>query len=158
MASIKLMKRSYLEIQQEVIENYKIVIVEHSTCRTRTHAHCDGTRRVCKWKQANSIESTFTLLHEVGHIMTTTSKMRRCESEYYATIWALEQCKKYGIIVNDKTIERYQKYINRELQRGLNRNGANYRISYDIKNYNANEIVELKVNEPKQPKPKKIRL
>lgn len=152
------MKKSYLEIQQEVITNYKIVIVKNSTCRTRTHAHCDGTRRVCKWQQANSLASTFTLLHEVGHIMTYTSKMRRCESEYYATIWALEQCKKYGIEVTDKIISDYQRYIDRELQRGLNRNGGGYRESYDLREYEPSEIVELKVKEPKAPKPKRVML
>jgi hypothetical protein len=152
------MKKRYLEIQQEVITNYKIVIVKNSTCRGRTHAHCDGTRRVCKWIQANSLASTFTLLHEVGHIMTYTSKMRRCESEYYATIWALEQCKKYGIEVTDKIIGKYQRYIDRELQRGLNRNGNGYRESYDLTNYDVREIVELKVKEPKAPKPKRVML
>lgn len=142
------MKMSYLEIQQEVINKYKIVIVENSTCWRRTHAHCDGTRRICKWKKANSLTSIFTLLHEIGHIMTKTSKMRRCESEYYATIWALEQCKKYDIKVTDKILNEYQRYIDVELQRGLNRNGNNYRDSYNLKNYNSNEIIELKV--PKQ--------
>lgn len=143
------MKKSFLEIQQEVIINYKIVIVKNSTCWSRTHAHCDGSRRVCKWKQANSLVSTFTLLHEIGHIMTYTSKMRRCESEYLATIWALEQCKKYGIAVSDKIIIEYQKYIDMELQRGKKRNGTCYRDSYDLRKYKPSEIVELKVKEPK---------
>lgn len=144
------MKKSYLEIQKEIIKNYKIVIIENSTCRTRTHAHCDGTRKVCKWKQANSFASTFTLLHEIGHIMTTTRKMRRAEEEYYATIWALERCKEYGIKVFDKFIKGYQKYIDMELDRGLRRGGNGYRESYNIYNYNPKEIVELKIEEPKQ--------
>ena len=144
------MKKSYLEIQNEIIKKYKIVIVENSTCRSRTHSHCDGTRRICKWKQANSLASTFTLLHEVGHIMTTTNKMRRVEEEYYATIWALERCKEYGIKVFDKIIKDYQKYIDSELDRGLRRNGSSYRENYSIYNYNPNEIVELEIKEPKQ--------
>jgi len=152
------MKKSFLEIQQEIITKYKIVIIENSTCKTRTHAHCDGTRRVCKWKAATSLAATFTLLHEVGHIMTYTRKMRRCESEYYATIWALEQCKKYGIEVTGKIITKYQEYIDRELQRGLNRNGCGYRESYDLTNYDVNEIVELKVKDPKAPKLKRVML
>lgn len=152
------MKQNYLAIQEEVINKYKIVIVENSTCRCRTHAHCDKTRRVCKWKRANSITSTFTLLHEVGHIMTYTSKMRRCEDEYFATIWALEQCKKYNIEVPDKIINNYQKYIDRELKRGLNRNGSNYKEKLDLINYNKDEIVELKVKEPIAPKSKKYLL
>jgi hypothetical protein len=151
------MKKSYLEIQKEVIENYKIVIVENSTCRCRTHAHCDGTRRVCKWKPLNSMASTFTLLHEVGHIMTYKSGMRRCEDEYYATIWALEKCKEYGLEVPEKIVISYQRYIDREKQRGLNRNGVGYG-NYDLTNYDKSEIKELKIKEPKEVKPKRIRL
>lgn len=148
------MKKSYLEIQKEVIEKYKIVIVENSTCRSRMHAHCDGTRRICKWKQKNSIVALFDLLHEVGHIMTTTSKMRRVEAEYYATIWALERCKEYDIEVPSLIKITYQKYINMELDRGLRRNGCSYKENYSIYNYNPKEIVELKIKEPKQPKVK----
>lgn len=143
------MKKSYLQIQDEVIAKYKIVIVENSSCWGRTHAHTDGTRRVCKWKRANSLSSTFTLLHEVGHIMTFKSSMRRCESEYYATIWALEICKEYGIKPNERTIRLYQNYIDREKQRGLNRHGSGYRDNYNLLNYDPSEIIELKVKEPK---------
>ena len=78
---------TYLEIQQEVINKYKVVIIKNSTCRSRMHAHCDGTRRICKWTPKNSVQTTFDLFHEIGHIMTKTSKMRRVESEYYATIY-----------------------------------------------------------------------
>lgn len=145
-----MVKKSYTEIQNEIIQKYKIVIVENSTCRRRTHAHTDGTRRICKWKQANSLSSTFTLLHEVGHIMTYTSKMRRCESEYYATIWALERCKEYGIVVSDNIIKAYQRYIDMEKQRGLNRHGGGYRDNYNLFHYNPDEIKELKIKEPKR--------
>lgn len=149
------MKKNYLEMQEELIQKYKIVIVENSTCWGRTHAHCDGTRRICKWKKEDSIISTFTLLHEIGHIMTTTSKMRRCESEYYATIWALERCKEYEIKINKRTINVYQRYIDMELERGLRKNGSMYREDYDIENYNPNEIIELKIKEPKPVKEKR---
>lgn len=142
---------TYIEIQNEVIQKYKVVIIENSTCRSRTHAHCDGTRRICKWKQANSLSSTFTLLHEIGHIMTTTSKMRRCEEEYYATIWALERCKEYDLEVTNKIIQQYQRYINMELDRGIRRGGT-YNGTFDISNYNTSEIVELKIKEPKPSK------
>lgn len=140
---------TYIEIQNEVIQKYKVVIVENSTCKTRTHAHCDGTRRICKWKQANSLKSTFTLLHEVGHIMTKTSKMRRCESEYYATIWALERCKEYGLNVIINIIYEYQRYIYMELDRGIRRGGQNYNGQFNISNYDPAEIVELPIKEPK---------
>lgn len=149
------MKKNYLEIQEEIIKKYKIVIVENSTCWGRTHAHCDGTRRICKWKKADSVISTFELLHEIGHIMTTTKKMRRCESEYYATIWALERCKEYNIKANKRTIKSYQEYIDMELERGLKRSGTGYRTNYDISNYDANEIIEFKIKEPKPVKEKR---
>lgn len=144
-----MVKKSFTEIQNEVISNYKVVIVENSTCRGRTHAHCDGTRRICKWNRANSVISTFTLLHEIGHIMTYKTTMRRCESEYFATIWALERAKEYGLEIPQKELKKYQDYIDRERQRGLNRHGEGYRDSYDLSNYDAGEIVELKIKEPK---------
>ncbi len=112
----------YIDIQNDVIKKYRINIEEKSTCYTRTHAHVKQ-RKVCKWKQANSIASTFTLFHEIGHIETTKSKMRRCESEFYATVWAIEMCKEYGLSIPDKTIKAYQKYINREHDRGIRRGG-----------------------------------
>ena len=119
----------YTEIQTEIIKKYRVDLCDGTRCKdgdwTRTHAH-PKQRRVCKWKQANSIQSTFTLLHEVGHIETTTSKMRRAESEYYATLWALERCKEYGIEVPEKIIKEYQDYIDDEKARGLRRGGSGY--------------------------------
>jgi hypothetical protein len=99
---------------------------------SRTHAHVKK-RRVCKWNQCNSVKSTFTLLHEVGHIETTTATMRRCESEYYATKWALEQCDLYGIKVPQSIVESYQRYVYRELDRGLRRGGKNYPTRDEMK-------------------------
>lgn len=145
---------NYIDIQKEVISKYKIVIVENSTCRSRMHAHCDGTRRICKWSPKNSIVSTFDLLHEIGHIMTTTSKMRRVEAEYYATIWAIERFKEYGLEVPNLTLTKYQQYIDRELDRGLRRGGTGYNACYNIKTYNVDSIVELKIKEPKSIKSK----
>ena len=117
--------KKHEEIQKDVIAKYSIDICDGTKCRNdwrRTHAHVKE-RRVCKWKQANSVVSTFTLLHEIGHIMTTKSNMRRCESEYYATVWAIEEAYKYGIEIPEKIIEDYQRYIYMELDRGLRRNG-----------------------------------
>jgi predicted DNA-binding protein (UPF0278 family) len=114
--------KSFKEIQDETIKNYNITIVEKSTCRSRTHAHIKQ-RKVCKWKQASSIQSTFTLFHEIGHIMTKKSWMRRCESEYAATVWALDECKKYNLTVPYEIIRDYQNYIYNELDRGLRRGG-----------------------------------
>lgn len=148
---------NYFDIQTNLINKYKIVIVEASTCRSRTHAHTDGTRRVCKWKKANSLASTFTLAHEIGHIMTFKSQMRRCESEYLATIWAIEELKKYNILVDEKIIKKYQYYIDMEKARGVRRGGSDYK-DYNISNYDPREIEVLPIKEPKQPKPRKIRI
>lgn len=120
---------NYKEIQNEVVKKYRIDLCDGTRCKdgdwSRTHAHVKQ-RRVCKWKQANSVQSTFTLLHEIGHIITTKSGMRRAEEEYHATVWAIEECKKYGIEIPQKTIDEYQRYIDMEKDRGLRRGGTYY--------------------------------
>ncbi|MCU7522724.1 MAG: hypothetical protein HF308_19135, partial [Ignavibacteria bacterium] len=67
------------EIQNKLIKDYGINIVKSCECLSRGHAHVDGTRRICNWKQEENIGSTFTLLHEIGHIETFKSSMRRAE-------------------------------------------------------------------------------
>ncbi len=120
---------NYIEIQNEVIKKYRIDICDGTKCDdgdwSRTHAH-PKKRRVCKWKQINSFASTFTLLHEVGHIENNNGRMRRCEEEYYATVWAIDKCKEYGLKIPQKTIDIYQRYIDMELARGIRRNGRGY--------------------------------
>ena len=117
---------NYKEIQLDVVKKYRVDLCDGGKCDDgdwdRTHAHVKK-RRVCKWKAANSIQSTFSLLHEVGHIETTKSGMRRCEEEYFATKWALEKCKEYGIDVPEKVIASYQRYIDMEHDRGVRRGG-----------------------------------
>lgn len=120
------MIQKYVEIEKEIIERYKINIVENSSCRSRTHAHCDGTRRICKWAPKNSLVALFELAHEIGHIMTKTSDMRRCESEFYATVWAIKELAKYDLQVSETELQKWQNYIYRELDRGLRRQGKNY--------------------------------
>ena len=129
----------FIQIQNDIINKYNVDICHGDKCKndwSRTHAHVKE-RRVCKWKQCNSAVSTFTLLHEVGHIETTTSKMRRCESEYFATAWAIEQCELYGVEIPQKTIQQYQRYIFNELDRGVRRGGTNYptRAEMTLKGY-----------------------
>ena len=116
---------TYKEIQDDIIKRYHVTIDTNSTCRCRMHAHIKQ-RRVCKWKPKNSIQTTFDLLHEVGHIETTKSTMRRAESEYYATLWAFDRCREYGIKIPPKTFEAYRDYIYRERDRGLRRGGKGY--------------------------------
>ena len=120
----------FTEIQNEVIKKYCIDICDGTKCSNdwrRTHAHIKE-RRVCKWNQSNSIKSTLTLFHEIGHIETTKPSMRRCESEYYATVWAIEKLREYGILnkVSDTQKNLYQNYIYMELDRGLRRGGKDY--------------------------------
>lgn len=115
----------YLEIQNDLVRRCGIVLCDGSLCRNdwhRTHAHVKE-RRVCKWKPKNSVQSTFELMHEIGHIETTKTTMRRCESEYYATLWALKAAEHYSIVVPQKTLELYQRYIFAEYIRGLRRGG-----------------------------------
>ena len=122
------MAKNYIEIQNEVIKRFKVDICDGTKCKndwSRTHAHI-RPRRVCKWKQVNSIQSTFTLFHEIGHCMTTKSWMRRAEEEYNATVWAIELCKEYGLEIPQKTIKVYQDYIDMEVRRGIRRGGSGY--------------------------------
>ncbi len=119
---------TYTDIQNEVIQKYHIDLCNGSKCKNdwrRTHAHIKE-RRVCKWKQANSMQSTFNLFHEIGHIETTKSKMRRAEAEYHATIWAMIKCEEYGLTVPEHIIKKYQNYIDREVDRGKRRGGSGY--------------------------------
>lgn len=118
----------FIDIQNEVIKNYNIDLCDGTKCKndwSRTHAHV-RQRRVCKWVQKNSIQSTFELFHEIGHIETTTGKMRRAESEYYATVWAMSMADKYGLEVPDYLIKDYQEYIDDEIERGIRRGGSGY--------------------------------
>lgn len=119
---------TFKEIQNEVIKEYKIDICNGEKCKNdwrRTHAHVK-IRRVCKWKQSSSIQSTFTLFHEIGHIETTKSTMRRAESEYYATVWAIKKCKEYNLEIPESIINDYQRYIDMEVRRGERRGGKGY--------------------------------
>lgn len=52
--------------------------------------------------------------------------MRRAESEYHATVWALDKCAEYGLEVPEKIIKEYQDYIDDEKERGLRRGGKGY--------------------------------
>ena len=131
MSTIQKIQKSqkYIAIQNEVIQKYRIDICDGTKCEddwSRTHAHIKN-RRVCKWKQKNSIASTFTLFHEIGHVETTKSKMKRYEEEYHATVWALQKFKEYGLEVPDSIIKTYQDYIDMEMDRGIRRGGNGYK-------------------------------
>ena len=115
----------YLQLQQEIIDRFHIEICDGTLCGIdwhRTHAHVP-LRRVCKWERRNSVLSTFTLLHEIGHIETSKSRMRRSEAEYFATVWALRCAADYGLVIPEHIIDRYQNYIFMEYGRGIRRGG-----------------------------------
>lgn len=145
------MKR-YTQIQNDVVSKYRVILDEHSKCRERTHAHVDE-RRVCKWHPANTFHSTFTLLHEVGHIETTKRGMKRCEEEYYATCWAIDRCKEYGLYVPEDELYVYQRYIYQEIAAGKRRGGKNYDAealnlyTYIGRNVTVEEFKEMLLND-----------
>lgn len=116
----------FLDIQQDAIKKYKITLCYGELCKSdwsRTHAHIKE-RRVCKWYPKNSIKSTFTLLHEIGHIMTHKSTYRRCEQEYFATVWALKIAREeYQLEIPKSIIDEYNDYIEMEHDRGTRRGG-----------------------------------
>lgn len=116
----------FLEIQQDAIKRYNITLCYGELCSndwSRTHAHIKS-RRVCKWYSKNSIQSTITLLHEIGHIMTTKTSYRRCESEYFATVWAFKEAReRYNLEIPESIIKEYNDYIKMEYDRGIRRGG-----------------------------------
>lgn len=135
----------YIDIQNEVIKKYRIDLCNGTKCRndwSRTHAHVK-IRRVCKWERRNSIQSTFTLFHEIGHIETTKSWMRRAESEYYATVWAIDQFKVYNLEVPETIIREYQEYIDEEIDRGQRRGGSGYG-NLNLKDHKVETMTKLK--------------
>ena len=120
------MKTNYTQIQNDVVSKYRVTLDKHSKCKMkRAHAHV-SERRICNWNRANTFRSTFTLLHEIGHLETTKRTMKRCESEYYATCWALDKCKEYNLYVDEDVLYIYQRYIYQELARGKRRGGKKY--------------------------------
>ena len=116
---------TYIDIQKDIVKRFRITLDPNSKCWSRMHVHVKQ-RRVCKFHYTNSIQATFSLLHEVGHIECYHSGMRRAEDEYAATVWALKTAKDYGLTVPEKTIDVYQDYIDREKARGERRGGKGY--------------------------------
>lgn len=117
----------YKELSEQMISKFNINIVQQSTCWSRMHAHCDGTRRICKWIPAESYRSLYDLLHEIGHIETNKAGMKRCEQESEATLWANAHIKELGLPLKRKIINKFKKYIRRTYDRGIRR-GLSKRI------------------------------
>lgn len=65
----------------------------------------------------------FALLHEIGHVLTNTTKMKRCLQEYLATQWAIEKAREIGLPVSKSTIRCYQNYIWKWRERSIKAKG-----------------------------------
>ncbi len=74
----------------------------------------------------------FDLLHELGHIHTNTSKMKRCEQEFYATQWAIERFEEYGLKLPPTRQFDFQKYVWDCLITGVLHRGKNMPSIYDM--------------------------
>lgn len=120
-------KKKIIDIENELIAKYNITIDTNSTCWGRMHVHMKE-RRICKWKPKNSLVALFDLAHEIGHIETNKSTMKRAEEEYYATCFAIDVFKEYGLTVPEKIMHTYQRYILMTLARGKRRHGCNYKV------------------------------
>lgn len=111
----------YRAIQLKEIRSRLVYVIPKSLCWGRTHAHCDGTRTVCKHTLKNSYASLFTLLHEIGHIETDRKGMKRCEQESEATLWAVNRIKELGLTVKRSVLSKYKTYIKMTYERGIRR-------------------------------------
>ena len=111
----------YIKLQNYLIKEYRIVHNPESSCWKRTHAHVDGSRKICKHQIKESYDSLFLLLHEIGHIETDVKGMKRCEMESEATTWCINQMKQLGLPIKRKQILKYKKYIRMTYERGMRR-------------------------------------
>jgi hypothetical protein len=111
----------YIELAKKLIEDYKVTIVQDSKCWQRVHAHTDGTRRICKWKLADSYASLYLLLHEIGHLETDKPRMKRCEQESEAVKWSHQKLKELGLPVKRRYAFSYKRYVRRTWERGIRR-------------------------------------
>lgn len=119
-------EKTYNEIQHEAVEQYHMKLNPNSSCPERMHVHLNS-RMICKWDYDSTLENTFDLFHEIGHCQTNKPSMRRCEQEYYASIWAVTILRfAYGITIHDGIITRYASYIDMEKANGIKHGGKNY--------------------------------
>lgn len=133
------MAQKYVEIEKEVVKRYNVELCDGSLCSdgdwSRMHAHVKK-RRICKFKFKNSIQTLFDLMHEIGHLETTKSGMRRCEEEFLATRWAIIVLQdEYELDIPQSIIEDYQRYVYMERDRGVRRGGKNYPSKKDLSLY-----------------------
>jgi hypothetical protein len=95
-----------------------------SGCAWRVYYH-DG--RVINWIEAPVPRTPISLavfLHEVGHhVIGFHTYARRCEEEYHAWAWALDQMRELGVEPDERVNRRVElslRYaVNKALRRGL---------------------------------------
>ena len=121
---------NYVELQNQIIIDFKINHQPISKCWGRTHCH-PKERMVCKHSIKESYQSLFTLLHEIGHAETHKNSMKRCETESIATLWAIEQMRKLGLPIRRKVMKQYKAYIKMSYDRGIRR-GLSKRIKTSL--------------------------
>ena len=65
-----------------------------------------------KIKEDPTDDNIFEMLHEIGHVLNNNDYMKKCEREYYATMWAINESKKYKLNISNDCKKMYQNYIN----------------------------------------------
>lgn len=121
------MKKTICELQYEVINKYKEII--DFRVSSQTVAYCYVPERIVYIHTHDflypTVNSFFDLLHEIGHILTNTSDMKRCQEEFYATEWAINEMKKYGYELSDERKNEFQQYIWKWRETGIKLKGKN---------------------------------
>lgn len=102
-------KKEIKELLSYYTHKYNVIIVSNN------YSYCyldeDNIYLNISVLQNPTIDNVFEFLHEVGHLETNTTKMKRCMQEYLATQWAIDEYQKYGIKPSKETIDIYQEYI-----------------------------------------------
>jgi hypothetical protein len=83
--------------------------------------------RIIKWVEAPVPKTSISLcifLHEVGHhVIGFDVYKRRCEEEYYAWRWAIEQMRELGVEPDARTLSRFhlsmQYAVSKAMRRGI---------------------------------------
>ena len=123
-------KEKIIQIREKIFDDYrgKIYIAYSFDPKFTTAEAFLETRLVLfpqKFRTDPDEYALFTILHEIGHLMTNNQKQKRYYQEYLATQWAIEKSKKYGIPVSQKTLRIYQEYILRWRDSSIKRKGKN---------------------------------
>jgi len=121
---------NYKKIQEQLVLDFKIIMDPESKCWSRTHAHCKE-RKICKLRIKESYGSLFSLLHEIGHIETDKSNMKRAEQESVATLWARTKIQELRLPVKRNVMNKYKAYITNTYRAGV-RHGLQKRIKSSL--------------------------